>query len=454
MMMNLEILPIEIFPVIQEYLIAHDYRNFMNSNKPYFESIKYQSVHYRVYIEIKNGNQAIVDERFHQYDSLLTSVKDKSKQMELRLITVTPLILLNYAPKFQNIHFLFVSFSSALYSTFDFNIFNNIHTVQLSNLHDITTIHSGFENVLVFEICYAYQLEKILLNFKKFKCIRFYSCPRLIITPEIFECSSLEFDGGGAMIAPSDDVQLSRQIPYETLFFHSLRMQISAIEHCNLSCLQRLALHSLDARKGRDLSMFSHVRYLSLGLDEQSSYGSSMIFPTFYGQSLDLFGFDLSAWKSSAAILHVRKLPLSECMHIDPEILLNVRDITLIRIKEIEVLITLPICVTLSLVSLEQLIVIAPQPKLLILLISSCRELTDFSLFHENQIFNSVQFYECSKFISYEMFRNTNNLRCYINDTNNRSFPNFDQSILPMNYTFIYLCDGKINCRLFRIRKY
>ena len=153
-------------------------------------------------------------------------------------------------------------------------------------------------------------------------------------------------------------------------------------------------------------------------------------------------------WTSSAMIPAVRTIRLIDCLYVDPVILINVRDITLLRVSDLAIFISLPACINLSLSYLDDLVSIAPQPKLLRLMLSSCSELIELSPSssstsslsssssypQENNhphILNSVQIYDCPKLNSYEICRNCRNVRCSFADNQEHSFPHFDQSIVP-----------------------
>jgi hypothetical protein len=101
----IEGMPIPIFQIIQKFFNEQDYLDLMNSNLSTFQPIKYETVHYSLV-----GTERWIDFDFcadeHKEATvvqIINSVKDKSKQISMRIKGVTQSTLLKYAHLFEGI---------------------------------------------------------------------------------------------------------------------------------------------------------------------------------------------------------------------------------------------------------------------------------------------------------------------------------------------------------------
>jgi hypothetical protein len=101
----IEGMPIPIFQIIQEFLNEQDYRDLMNSNLSTFQPIKYETVHYTLVGPERWINFEFCAEEYKEATVLqiISSVKDKSKQIAMRFKAVAKPWLLKYAHLFDGI---------------------------------------------------------------------------------------------------------------------------------------------------------------------------------------------------------------------------------------------------------------------------------------------------------------------------------------------------------------
>ena len=97
--------PVEIFPIIREYIGNEtDYRMFMNCNKEIFQSIKYQTVYFRKTILLRLGDNDRIHDMFNNFQTLISKVQNKSKQIGLYLYGTSIDSIMVYGNLFDQIH--------------------------------------------------------------------------------------------------------------------------------------------------------------------------------------------------------------------------------------------------------------------------------------------------------------------------------------------------------------
>jgi hypothetical protein len=150
----IEAIPSAVFQIILEYSKELDYRNLMNSNLATFQSIKSETVKYSL-IGPTNWFDNFPSRISYKEASLLKiikNVKDKSKQISMSFVAVKQPILLKYNALFQEIHRFELHCSSPLQGSFPLKMFNHIYHLILDNVHGISVLKSGFQNVVKLEL--------------------------------------------------------------------------------------------------------------------------------------------------------------------------------------------------------------------------------------------------------------------------------------------------------------
>lgn len=405
-------LPTAIFSIFQEYLLDHDYRNFMNCNQHDFQSIKYETVYFILTItnnehvntkyQIALIDDPSIEEQFVKFDKLVSKVKDKSKQIGLIMKKIP--FLPKYYSKVCNIHFLEV-LGAEFPEDYDFSIFNNIHHVTLNEVvHQLSGL-SNIQELTLFDS--APDVVNIdSKNIRKINIAGSYISSSTISISFLY-CTEISFNE----VELGETFQLLPGVPYRSIrITPSDLIPLSIFNHCDLTHLQSLEISDLDLRTNNDFHMFSHINRLSLsiyrshlfqeGSATELSYGTFINFENFYGKYLKLYGFDVTSWKSAECLPNVQEIDLSHCKFIDTDcpFLHNVRIITLSGMKlSLQKLIIFPLCTHLSLFEMENCISIDPQPKLKVLHLEDCRHISSIQLIPK-QILQNVTIINCSQF--------------------------------------------------------
>lgn len=380
----IEHLPTVIFQIVQTYLSHEDYRSLMNCKKSNFRSIKYETIVYKLNpMRIRdtveqNGNNI--------YDHLLNGkVKNKAKQIIISMEKVSPGNILHYAPYFQDIYQLSLYFVKGFKETFNFSLFNNIHTVKLMGFEGVKTISSGFENVKTLQIIYFNELESVTginltntlqnVEIKLCNALKYLSFPtqdlvNLSVGERfLFDLSSfLNFVEKAKLRSLSvgcrDTIQtVLRTIPLDISSLHSLSLKCQFPSDFN------------------DFCVFENIPELGLDCCAPSS---TLLFTRFNGQYLRLTNFkisDLIAMMSQdeSRFPKLRHLNLFECHDITHLTSLpNLTELHLTYCKGLKSISSFPELKSLSISFCSELMFIASdQPKLKTCEIGSCSKIED-----------------------------------------------------------------------------
>jgi hypothetical protein len=377
-------------------------------------------------------------------------VKDKSKQISLYLFDVTPEFLMLHAHMFRQIHHLHIRFLERNFNELNFNMFNDIHHVELNRLRGITTINSGFENVRILTLSRAVNLTHVDLRHVKLDKLSVNDCPRISVLKGVNSVRCINID---VMQPNLEGFQVIPNVPYESISLFSDDLSLDMLHHCDLSHLQCLSLFDLCNLGGDDLSIFMNIQHLSLGASKNIGRSNFPSLPIFNGTSLELVRFNLERWSSADCIPNVKRIKIVECANVDPHLsfLRNVRVVSVNRNDEINHFFSLAYCTELELTYMKYLTAIAGQPRLRVLKIANCPNLSDYAT--DGQFLNQVQIRMCRSFSPLNTFRNTRELILQAN----RSFDpsGLDQSDLPstdrivritINSAVVSSCPATINC--------
>ncbi len=180
---SIEGLPTSIFSIIQTFLSETDYRGLMNSNLATFQPIKFETVRYSLLNpEALQPSDLIPTHKQREFFiNILNSVKDKSKQIKLKMRLSTSSIIENQGT-FRGIRKLELIGKHVGVQRFDFTMFNNIYEVVLKSFNGVRYITEGFEGVVKLDISDFRSLISIT-NINTNKTLR-----QLVIT----DCSSFK----------------------------------------------------------------------------------------------------------------------------------------------------------------------------------------------------------------------------------------------------------------------
>jgi hypothetical protein len=304
----LEALPTEIFILLQGLLSYNEYRNLMDSNVSTFELIKYETLRYQIRIPDLQEKRTVVVQ-------VINRVKDKSRQISLKLEKATTASLLEFAYLFEGIYSLTVTHLSETFKNdFPSKVFDSVYILKLHWITGIKTLKLNSSTLMKLEIIHCLfefiprwnegnQLQSLVYhrNWKSniisppsFEGISHIDInywnnidPHLFGNNRSFTCTSSE-------IVPS-------QILHGTVMFRQLT---SLTLICNFP------------QNFTDFSSCSHIQFLSLKQRNGYSYSTKHLpFPIFYGQEITLRKFSLFSW-NNGLLPNLRKCVLENCTEL------------------------------------------------------------------------------------------------------------------------------------------
>jgi hypothetical protein len=311
----IESLPTPLFQIIQIYSSETDYRNLVNTELSFFQSIKWETVKYSFAwsnrsVEISPSELEYKESLLHY---LLNKVKDKSKQISIYFNDVLQKVVVDNSHFFDGIGFLRVTSNSLRVNfggTLPFNIFDNIHHLSVENIYGSPQFMLRLRNVVKLEMinCSAFTLEDfnssktlkylrvstngvlniygLLDNIQTISCSGPISCVQFIFPRN---CSNTEF--------VADRLQM--QLPNcDSLFDKSVFPE-------------RLKIHGgfPAAWQGKELTLFKDYPTVDLSSDSPTL---SISFPLFNGLEISLDRFCLPTW-NGGVLSNVKKLCLKRC---------------------------------------------------------------------------------------------------------------------------------------------
>jgi hypothetical protein len=380
----IESLPTPLFQIIQVYSREMDYRNLMNTELSFFQSIKWETVKYSFvwsnrYVEV-SPCELEYKEALLKY--LFNKVKDKSKQISIYFNDVLQKIVLDNSHFLDGIGFLRVK-SNSLPVCFDgtlpFNIFNNIHHLSLENISGSPKFVLKLRNVFKLDVinCSAYSLDfnhsrslkylrvkangnlnvlGLLDNIETISCSCPFSCVSFTFPRN---CSTAEFVAG----------RLQMQLPScESLFDKHVLPD-------------RLRIHGgfPSVWQGKELTLFKDYPIVDLSNDF-----SIFSFPLFAGKEISLDRFCLLSW-NGGLLPNVKKLCLKRCQNLSllPEMPL-LEFMTLDSCHEITVISSLNLLKTLTVENCSGLKCVLFCPQLKEATIKNCANFDLTSIGHLN----------------------------------------------------------------------
>eukprot|EP01040_Poterioochromonas_malhamensis_P010065 gene10065-10940_t len=382
---SIEGLPTSIFRIIQTFLSETDYRGLMNCNLATFQPIKFETVRYSLLgPEFWGVSDLIPTHRQREFFlNLLNSVKDKSNQIALKMVSITSSIIENQG-LFQGIRKLELIGKHVGVKKFDFRMFNNIYDVVLRGFSGIEYFTEGFEGVVNLEISSFNNLvsitnintNKTLRRLSITACLRFTSLEQSVDGISHVEIKCPKFSRLRSFEGQTHLTIITKQ----KLSIHTLNTLTNSLE-----TLQYVDLDTKFPKEFRNYSLFQSIPHLKLSVDdfEEEFQAFKRFFPLFEGENLDLFGFNLSLWSESShlsAFQNLLSLHLEDCVGLIE--LPNLPSLRELNLCKCYLLNFIPTFFELRILHLEilDIVSISPiQPKLREVLIRRCPNLKDLA---------------------------------------------------------------------------
>ncbi len=411
---SIEGLPTPIFQIIQTFLCEADYRGLTNCNLATFQPIKFETVRYSLLgPEFWEASDIIPRQRQREFFlNLLNSVKDKSNQIALKMISSTASIIGNQ-DLFQGIRKLKLIGKHVGVKKFDFRMFNNIYEVVLRRFSGIEYITEGFEGVVKLYISDFSNLISIT-NINSNKTLQ-----RLTITC----CSSYQsleqsIDGLSHVDIICSLFSRLRSFGGQT-HLSIITKEILSSDTLNTltNSLETLRYIYLDMNfppEFQNYSLFQNIAQVTLLLPDTNE--EMPCFPIFEGEHLFLRAFSLSLWngasKSISSFQSLLSLRLQSCENIIE--LPNMPSLQLLSLIDCFPLKFIPTFWQLKTMNLERLNIVSIsliQPNIREVQIKRCPLLRDVTFAGNLNTLESLSLGECPRVENISMLRYIKYLR-------------------------------------------
>jgi hypothetical protein len=143
----LQAVPVSLFRIIQRYSRDKDYRNLINSDLSFFQGVKYETALFSL---------KVTEEAIPTIQAVIDSVKDKSKQISLRMTNVNPLLLSKAAQLLDAIGTVSIRYPHAQALNPEIlKIFDTIMQLKLNGINGISEINLDLHSLteLGIECC-------------------------------------------------------------------------------------------------------------------------------------------------------------------------------------------------------------------------------------------------------------------------------------------------------------
>jgi hypothetical protein len=388
--------PIPMFRMIQEFLDEQDYRELMNSNLSTFPPIKYETVYYSLvgpetWIGFAKENKEATVMR------IINSVKDKTKQIAMRIKGATQSLLMKYGHLFEGISKLTVE-ELTIEEDFSFAVFNKIRCLKLD--------HIGTDSdPLAFRVNLDLEnLEDLELEYCQFREIVAWNSSRCLKKLTITGCSNL------ASIPPVDGITVvsvtatSALQHFQSTGGHKTFTNVgSHLDQATMLAMNRPSFYK-ELKELKLCGTFAGVPDFAfcqqIPLVDLSNHSSIVPYPSLpvlHGRELKINHFSLGRWTGQfcANLVHCE---LTKC--IDLVQFPDMGSLELLTLKDCVDLVGIP-----SLASLMHLNIlecprvknIAFSPELESVILTSCDSFEDLSAFGH---VHSVCLYYCNKITS------------------------------------------------------
>jgi hypothetical protein len=219
-------------------------------------------------------------------------VKDKSKQISLRMASVNPLLLSKPAQLLDGIGTVSIRCPHAVNSDISLKIFDTIMRLNLHGIRGISEINLDLHSLteLGIESCgfrriLAWNSRKLLI------VVNIHSCRFLISIPSVDDIPFISIK-----YTPLEELQSNGNHSNFQLFDFPtalLKTQLQAQMTALFQHLQGLELFCYFPLDFTDFCLYQHIPVVSLS---HQADGKLPNLPPFYGEKIKLDQFDLSSW--------------------------------------------------------------------------------------------------------------------------------------------------------------
>jgi hypothetical protein len=328
---DFDCLPIVVFDFIHSYLSHSDYRQLMNYNKCNFYPIKYETVYYHLCCPSLWKERTLSKDQKLKYciDMITNNVKNKNKQVEMTLVTVTDHLLIKYADLLQGIAKVNIEVSSQGYPDREITSVQPLHGISHVKLKGLAALESldGLEEAKIVEVESCNDLidisaisnaEKVVFN----GCLLLEDMKPLKNVPDaaIFKCFSVrglsDLDGGyhEKLDFINEEARIDRLFPIVRGISSFLSISCN-FSSCDMSITSNPSLISSD--DGAYIEK-SSITILKLTHQLRHFFITQHIYPVLpcvfpAVEQLKLGGFNLTLWENKPfSSLHT--LVLGNCI--------------------------------------------------------------------------------------------------------------------------------------------
>jgi hypothetical protein len=313
----IEGMPIPIFQIIQKFLNEQDYLDLMNANLLTFQPIKYETVHYTLVGPERWSNFDFCADEYKEATvvQIINGVKDKSKQVAMRIKGVTQTILFKYAHLFEGIGKLTLEHAT-LGKDFAFHIFSKIRRLKLSGVDGLN--RQPFQADFDFA-----NLEELELNCCRVSEIIAWNSSKSLKKVIISSCSPL------SSLPPLDDIPvvfiMSTSVTHLQSIGHHKEFSCvgSTLDNETLALLNQPSfykgLQSLSlccTFNNPDLLFCQNIPFVDL-YNSSNSYRNDFYppLPVLYGKELKIQHFSLASWNGQL-FSNVVRCDLKNCLDL------------------------------------------------------------------------------------------------------------------------------------------
>jgi hypothetical protein len=293
-----------LFQIIQKFLTEYDYCQLMNTNLSTFQPIKYETVRYTI-----SGNRSDLCEAYNEMVALqlIDSVKDKSKQISVKLVNVDEKLIRKYAKFFNGATRVFlVHFTFGV--NMKFQVFNSIAHLLLIGCDVRSVVDLNLEN-LEFLLIYRCNFEGISSwnGSGRLRSITITGCRSLEFLPPLDKIRSVEIKDCDELC----DIQTTGG--HETFAFRSEFLSPESLQYLiQPSFYEKVQVLELCCEFPSEFLGFSFCQNIPV-VELTARHGIHHEFPVFYGEELRLQSFRLSAWNDCKELPKLEVCVLHSC---------------------------------------------------------------------------------------------------------------------------------------------
>jgi hypothetical protein len=298
-----------------DYSWRKDYHSLMNSAVSFFGTIKYETAHFVVKVSAdvfyNESKQSILD--------LFGKAKDASKQITMEFSEISEFEILDYYRKqpsfFEGVYKLALKSDGGhslwTLKAFDFNQFQNIKRLELTEFRSIASINFDLIGLEYLDInsCLFRHITKWNSR-KHLKRLFIRDCFVDVDLPSVDDIPSVSFTGDTPENLPFSTTGNHERVVLHTPCISVALMQtftddnfLGKLKHLELNGIFSVALDDYYYSAWKDIAEV--LLWNTLGLSRPS-------FPVFFGKEISLFSFSLSSWNNQI-LPKLKKCSLTSC---------------------------------------------------------------------------------------------------------------------------------------------